>query len=234
MTYQRPFVTRSYTAYAGDSRTRHLSLAVRLVDEFDDGVYFPNTNVFLRELRAFKRYGPIKNGDNYYCFVGVEQGTYTVTIDLPASRRGWFNLRRMDGGLSPTLVHPVDIPLSVPLNPWVSPFFLSPTPSYAFPKLATLVRGSLRSGQPSALQPVNGARVRTVYQHTHPSDPDQSVAWTIDTLSDRHGEFVLFFRAMYASAQIIEVVAESAGQSGTQPATVIQGQTTKGVNLILS
>lgn len=230
MIYQRPFVTSRFTAYAGDSITRRLSLAVTLVDAFTGQPPETAVDVFLKERRDRHQRGeePIRNRSGYYCFLDLSPGAYTLITEPDPIPSGYFLQPPSGGSWTFEFEQTVDIPLADPLAPVVV-VTLSPHTGYAFPDHATLVRGRVVRGA----DPVTGAEVTSTYSRVDPDDFDNSINQTVGTQTDSNGDYVLFFKAPSASPQNIVVTAAADNQQASQPVVLEEGKTAGPVTIQL-
>src|SRR6185369_9805900 len=113
---------------------------------------------------------------------------------------------------------PIVIPVPGPQSPLEVVTF-APTPSYPFPANATLVRGIVRQagvGVPNTV-------ITTTYDEVDPADSTLTIPVDIETLTDREGEFVLFFQRLPAKTQAITI---SVRGTAVQIAVVITEGTT--------
>jgi len=247
MIYTRPFITKKFIAYAGDSRRTDLSLAVLVNDAFTRRLEFDGTtfsdilqqplvrlNVSLKELPDFK---PIRGERGFYCFEGTEtvtidglvvvrvpipNGNYTLIVEPDPTSGNWYNLQPKQAGdpWTDTFERPVTLPMPNPLLP-LETVTLSPTPAYPFPANATLVRGLvIKNGAPLPLAVVN-----TTYDEVDPNDTSLTVSVQVETITDRVGEFVLFFKNLPQKTQALLLTATK-GPDQDQVATVITEGTT--------
>ena len=98
----------------------------------------------------------------------------------------------------------VDTTLLNPKQP-VAEIVLKPTPSYPFPGSATLLRGVVTNGTPLA-----DAKVSVTGK-------------TMTTVTDKRGEFILFFTGIKKEA--ITVVIQQGANSKSVAATIEEGKT---------
>lgn len=77
MAFTEPYKQNSYIVYPGDVRTRNLSFALWLIDDFTKGMPIGDINVQIKE-RDKKA---VKNLTGYYLFTNLDQGDYIVNID---------------------------------------------------------------------------------------------------------------------------------------------------------
>lgn len=233
MTYRRPFETRHFTAYAGDSLVERLSLAVLLTDGYTGMPPGGAFRVFLRERGDAHRRGqePVRNPSGYFCFLDVPDGSYTIVVEPgPDERR--YHLRPGVGGGDPTdLERAVDLPRPDPEEPVVE-LTLIPDPGYLFPPNATLVRGTVVRG--GNAHPVRGAAVASAYQRAAPTvaDPGATAAAAVETRTDAAGEWVLFFRAPSPPEQEVDITATAQTERTVQE-TMLEGRTVSGVDIVL-
>jgi hypothetical protein len=166
----KPFVTKKFTAYAGDTRTSTVSLAIWLVDEVTQQSPATAVTVSLKEITR----KPIKNLSGYYCFTDLAAGDYTVVVEPdPMQSVGYFKEEVS-----------VTIPMPMRSEP-VQEIMLKPTPSYPFPYLLTLVRGLVT-------ERANGNRIRLnnipVYRLKENDERD------VESKTTHNGEFVLYIK----------------------------------------
>jgi len=236
MIYTRPFITKRFVAYEGDSHRSELSLAVRVFDDFTEEQPQVQLLVKLKELPDAK---PFRSDRGLFLFEGRESvtvqgvelprvtipnGNYTLVVQPDLSGGNWFNLLPEPGGTwTNTLERPIVLPLP-PLRP-LQDVRLSPKSSYPFPANATLVRGKVTQGGGN----VADAVVSTTYQQVDKDDTTQTAPKVVETLTDREGEFVLFFKKMPNKTQSIRLNADKDGQHFQQPQPVVitEGKTLK-------
>lgn len=223
MIYTRPFATSSFVAFAGDSRTRQLSLAVRLVDDFTRHPPNLKLRVSLRPLPAnvpFTVPRAVRGASGAYCFEEVPNGNYTMTIQTEGATTSFYLLPPV----------PVTIPLPGLPDPTIPLMEITLTPSsaYPFPGDATLARGVVTSiGTGDA---VPDALVSTTYDQVDPADELLTVPVNVETLTDSDGQFALFFRRLPANTQNLVITAAQGGNQVQTPITITEG-TTQTVNL---
>jgi hypothetical protein len=228
--YERPFVTSRFTAYAGDSLVRRLSLAISLTDDFTGLAPVGTFQVLLRERREEQRRGqePIRNNSGFFCFVDIPDGNYTIVLE-PGTDARFYSLRPQAGDpWSNDFTLPVALPLPNPLLPTVA-ITLTPDPGYRFPAHATLLRGHVsRAGVPVA-----GAVVRSSYDRATPTtvDPGATATVNVESQTNNRGHYVLFFTAPSPALQNIQVTGIAAGQQMTRPATIRERRTTLDVDI---
>ena len=114
------------------------------------------------------------------------------------------------------------MPLPNPLQP-VELVTLSPTPAYAFPANATLVRGTVKKFGVA----VGAAVVSTTYDKIDPADTTQTIPVDIETITDPAGEYVLFFKRLPAKTQNITIVATKNGDQNQITPVITEGSTLK-------
>ena len=223
MNYSRPFITERFIAYAADSFGHRLSLAVGVADEFTQDPVAAPLRVALKEL---PRVAAIKSLSGFFCFEDVVDGTYTLVVEPDAHQAPWFFLRPREGEpWSDSFERSIVLPLqtSPPTLP-LEPVALAPNPSYPFPKNATLVRGLLISSISGEGLP--GAVVSSTYNEVDPTDPDETVAVEVEIITDKCGEFVLFFRKLPARTQTIVITATKNGDQVQDEIEILEGATT--------
>lgn len=232
MTYTRPFVTSRFTAHEGDSWRRPLSLAVRVDDAFTGRMAVAPLRVYLKELRFLP---VLRSLGGLFCFEGrrpgeaLPAGNYTLVVEPDRTRADFFFLQPAQGGQwSESFERVVTLPLIGPDAP-LEVVTLAPRPSYPFPANATLVRGRVtQGGQPSA-----GAVVSSTYDQVDPADTTQTVSVSVETMTDRGGEYVLFFKKLPDPTQTVTVIAEKGGQTVQQQVLITEGATLLAGPLVL-
>lgn len=217
MIYTRPYITKKFIAFAGDSRTTEVTLAVRVIDAFTEEPPIVPLNIRLKQLPKVR---PLRGESGFYCFEGREKegtvilrnpipdGNYTLIAEPDPTSGNQFNLQPKQPGdpWTTEFEREIVLPLPDPLNP-LEGVTLSPTPAYPFPANATLVRGSVTKAGVA----VATAVVSTTYEQTDPADSTLTRFVDIDTITDRVGEYVLFFKGLPAKTQLITIHAEKNG-----------------------
>ena len=250
MIYMRPFITKHFIAYEGDSRITQLSLAVQVVDAFTRTAPDVPLDVRLKELPFIR---PSKSIGGFFCFEGrqtvvvdgvalptrvlIPDGNYTLVVEPDPLFADRYFLEGNSGDPGTTFERPVAVtpyatPVVLPLNPLRAPLqivrFL-PTPAYPFPSNATLVRGNvLQAGVP-----VVGAVVSTDYKEIKPTDSSQTILVHVETFTDRGGEFVLFFKRLRVKTQPITVQVVKNGPPFPVNTQITEGTTTPLVDINL-
>jgi hypothetical protein len=237
MIYTRPYTTKKFIAYAGDSRTTDVKLAVRVIDAFTGEQPLVPLNVRLKELPLIR---PIRGESGFYCFVGTEtetingtttivlnpipDGNYTLIVEPDPTSGNQFNLqpRQVGQPWTTTFERPIVLPLPNPLQP-LEIVTLSPTPAYPFPANTTLVRGTVKR---LGLDVV-AAVVRTTYDQIDPADTTQTKPVDIETITNPAGEYVLFFKSLPAKTQNITIVATKNGDQKQITPVINEGSTLK-------
>lgn len=236
MIYTRPFITRRFIAYSGDSRTTEVKLAVRVVDSFTDERPLITLRVRLKELPDVR---PLRGESGFYGFEGTEtvnvngttivrnpipDGNYTLIVEPDQISGNQYNLqpRALGQPWTTTFERPIVLPLPNPLQP-LEVVTLSPTPAYPFPANATLVRGTVKKSDTA----VAAAVVSTTYDQIDPADSTQTISVAIETITDLAGEFVLFFTRLPARTQNITIVATKNGDEDQITPTITEGKTLK-------
>ena len=214
MIHTRPFITKKFIGYAGDSRRTQVSLAVRVIDSFFEEPADVPLRVSLKELPDVRT---LRGQSGFYCFEGQEtvvidgvtrnrtpipNGNYTLLVEPdPLSGSRFFLQPRLVGDpWTGNFERPIVIPVPGPLSP-LEIITFAPTPAYPFPANATLVRGKVQQAGAGAPNIV----VTTTYDEVDPADPTLTIPEDIETLTDREGEFVLFFKRLPAKTQAITV-----------------------------
>lgn len=235
MNYTRPFITGRFIAYGGpsfggDSWSNELSLAVLVLDSFTEEP--PQTAIRVR-LKEMPRVIPIRNQSSYFCFEGIkEPGPYTLVLEPDRTTSDLYYLDPTGAVWSDTFERIINLPMPNPKSP-VELATFSPKTSYPFPSNATLVRGKVTQGGAG----VQNAIVSTTYQSVPKglpnAPPAPAGALTVRTLTDREGEFVLFFKRLATKTQTIPVRASKAGAPVQQSVLITDGTTRKDVQLVL-
>ena len=236
MIYTRPYITKKFIAYAGDSRTTDVTLAVRVMDAFLDEPARVPLRVRLKELPKIR---PLRGESGVFCFEGTEavtingttiisnpipNGNYTLVVEPDPTSGNQYNLqpRQVGQPWTTTFERPIVLPLPILLQP-LEVVTLSPTPAYRFPANATLVRGTVtRFGVA-----VGAAVVSTTYDQVDPTDTTQTKAVDIETITDAAGEYVLFFKSLPAKTQNLTIVATKNGDQNQITPVIIEGSTLK-------
>jgi hypothetical protein len=245
MIYTRPFVTKKFIAYAGDSCTSQLSLAVKVIDAFTDRLPEVPLDVRLKQV-SFVR--PTRSVTGFFCFLGQEtvvvngvpinrtsipNGNYTLIVEPDPTSGNLYFLQPRPGDPWPTnferpvSVTPYATPVAVQplkIQPPLELVILTPTPAYPFPANATLVRGK---AVPTGIATPR-AVVSTDYDEVDRQDPTQTVQVHTETMTDREGEFVLFFRRLPSKNQPITLRAVRTG-----PPAVVNTQITEGTTVVI-
>ena len=240
MIYTRPFITTRFIAYGGDSRIANLVLAVQVVDVFSRQLPQVPLTVRLKERPAVR---PVRGDHGFYSFKkrGIEvingrltpdeipDGTYTLIVEPDPSYGSWYFLQPKTGNpwthsfeRSVALSSQFHTPVVLPMNPIAAPLEvaeLTPTPAYPFPSNATLIRGKVVQ----AGREVATAVVSTDYREVDPQDSTQTVIVHAETITDRDGQFVLFFKRSPARNQAITIRAVKNG-----PPSLVNSQITEG------
>ena len=234
MIYTRPYTTKKFIAYAGDSRTADVALAVRVMDAFTDELARVPLNVGLKELPRIR---PIRGESGFFCFVGTEtviidgttiisnpipNGNYTLLVEPDPTSGDQFNLqpRQLGQPWTTTFERPIVLPLANPLQP-LEVVTLSPTPAYPFPANATLVRGTVSKFGVA----VAAAVVKLTYDRVDPADTTQNISVDIETITDPAGEYVLFLKSLPAKTKTIKIVATKNGDQKQITPTITEGRT---------
>jgi hypothetical protein len=240
MIYTRPFITKKFIGYAGDSVRTQVTLAVQVVDSFTELYPEAPLSVRLKELPDIKA---LRGQRGFYCFEGREtitidgavinrspipDGNYTLVVQPDQTLGNGFFLQPRQVGQPWTnnFERPVVLPMPNPLNPLEIVTF-APTPAYPFPANATLVRGLVRqagAGVPNAV-------VTSTYDEVEPADPSVTVVRNVETLTDREGEYALFFKRLPDKTQAITVRVR--GTAVQLPVVITEGTTLKNQVLTL-
>jgi len=219
MSFTRPFVTRRFIDYEeGDSYRHPLSIAFRAIDEFTSEPSQSEIRVMLKEIPRLRR---LRNLSGHYGFEEIAPGNYTLLVEPDQLNANWFYVKPLQGPWTDTF----EIPIVVVPNVLLSfDLTLSPRPSYPFPSNATLVRGIVTQGTPAG---VANAVVGTTYDQVNPQDTTQTVPKTVETLSTRDGEYVLFLNRLPQDTQAITLTAAKDGKQTQRPELIREGQTLK-------
>ena len=224
MTFTRPFVTTHFIDFEeGDSHRHGLAIAVRPIDEFTQDLL----GIPLRlKLREQPKQRPLRNLSGFLCFEDLQAGNYTLLIDRDPAFAELFYVKPPQGTWTDTF----EVRTEVFANA-VSSFDLHfvPRPStYPFPPNATLLRGIVTQGSPLG---VADAVVRATYEEVDPNDPAQHIPKTVEALTNREGEYVLFFKRLPKVNQgdpdlTADLTAvKGASQSQTVTEAIREGQT---------
>lgn len=225
MIYTRPFIAARFIAYAGDSRASQLALAVRVIDSFTEEPPPVAIRVRLKELPGSV---PVRNQSGFFCFEGAPTpGPYTLVFEPDRTTSDWYYLDSNAPVWTDTFKRTINLPMPNPASPVEIATFV-PKSSYPFPGNATLVRGKVTQGGVN----VEGAIVSTTYQHEDPPGAPSSPV-SVRTLTDREGEFVLFFKRLPNATQPITLTADKLAASVQQIVMITEGTTRKGVQLNL-
>lgn len=234
MIYTRPFITRRFIAYSGDSRTTDVKLAVRVVDSFTEEPPLIALRVRLKELPDVR---PLRGESGFYGFEGTEtvkvngttiirnpipDGNYTLIVEPDQISGNQYNLqpRLLGQPWTNTFERPIVLPLPNPLQPLEVVTF-SPTPAYVFPANTTLVRGIVAKAGVTVVSAV----VSTTYDQTDPADTTQTISVDIETITDPAGEWVLFFKSLPTKTQNITIVAKKNGDQNQITPIITEGKT---------
>lgn len=228
MIYTRPFITKRFIAYEGDSRISELVLTVQVVDDFSRQLPLVPLNVSLKERPSVR---PIRSQQGFYVFekrrVEVINGqpttdeipddNYTLIVEPDRSYGGWYFLKPKVGDpwvssfeRTVAVTSQFQTPVVLPMNPVVAPLEvvnLTPAPAYPFPANATLVRGTVVKAGVA----VPTAVVSTTYEQIDPADATQTKFVFIETITDQAGEYALFFKSLPTKTQLITIHAEKNG-----------------------
>ena len=236
MPYTRPYVTERFVAHAGDSWLNQLSLVVMVVDAFTEEPPQAAVRVRLKPTpvtsdEAVPRTNALRNHSGFFYFERLENlaaGPYTLVVEPERTNTDWYYLESNAAAWTDIFERPINLPMPNAQNP-VEIATLVPKSSYPFPANATLVRGKVTKGT----EVVSEAIVSTTYQRIPVGPPNAPPAapapLTVRTLTDREGEFVLFFKRLPQPTQNITLKAEKDGNQFQQPAPVIitEGKTLK-------
>ena len=237
MIYTRPYITKLFIAYEGDSRRTDVSLAVQIIDTFTGQPPVVPLSIRLKELPFVH---PLRGQSGFYCFEGTETvrtegtdvvrrpipaGTYTLIVEPDLTSGNFYNLQPAQIGdpWRQGFERPVTLPMPNPQSPLVV-IRLSPTAAYPFDANATLIRGTvIKSGAA-----VETAEVSTIYNEVDPNDSSLTVPVRVETMTDRAGEFVLFFKSLPQRTQVVAVTAVKGFDQDQIPAAMItEGKTLK-------
>lgn len=224
MIFTRPFVTRHFIDYEeGITYTRVLSIAFRTIDEFTNQ---PPQTPFRVALKELPRSRALRNLSGFFCFEDIEAGNYTLLVEPDPLAADWFYLQPLQGPWTGSFTIPITVVENVLLS---FDLALSPKPSYPFPANATLVRGIVRQGPSTGIE---NAVVSTTYDQVDPQDVIQTVPRSIETLTNREGEYVLFFKSLPQTTQQITVTATNGGDQIQDQILITEGKTLKAIPLV--
>ena len=255
MAYTRPFITRRFIAYGGesfggDTHRHRLALAVQVLDEFTGKPVEVPLGVCLKKIEVDKDTGKpievllrdpwkdfghlraIRNQSEWFCFEDVEAGDYWLVIAPDSVTADWFFLQLPEGGLrQDVFALPVQVvpPVPRPPSPWPrQEVRLMPKASYPFPFNATLVRGNVTTGAGNSPPGAVGVTISCTYKQVHPTDNDGTVTKELKTQTDSAGEYVLFFQKLPEKKQTVTVVAVKGEEQKPLPnIEIIEGVTKK-------
>lgn len=229
MKYIRPFITRRFIAYGGDSyegisHVHNLSLAVNVIDAFTSRRVEAQLRVSLKELGRLR---PFLSQSGLFCFEDIPDGQYTLVVEPNPVSADWFFWQPVAGeqwqqGFERQIKLPLRMNQPSLIWPRLDVTF-SPKSTYPFPLNSTLVRGQLTEGAKD--KPVESAVISTKYYQVDPHDNDRTVEIGINTLTDRSGEYALFFKRLPNNSQQIVVTAIKEGQQDQKPAKIVEGNT---------
>jgi hypothetical protein len=233
VSYTRPFIAARFTAYAGDTRPHELFLAVRVIDSFTEE---PPPIAMSVRLKQMPLLVPTRNPSGFFCFEAMPKpdpqpgeplippGAYTLVFKPDRTTSDWYYLESTAADWSDTFERTVNLPKPDPKSPVEIATFV-PKSSYPFPGNATLVRGKVTRGGSTN---VEGAIVSTTYQQeASPGAPSTTVL--VQTLTDREGEYVLFFKRLPSATQSITLTAAEGLIQVPQMVTITEGTTRKDV-----
>jgi hypothetical protein len=80
--------------------------------------------------------------------------------------------------------------------------------------------------------PARLAVATTSYERTKKAHPDETEVANIETATDRHGYFVMFFHSLPAAEQDVDVTVSHGGAGTTVTVTIREGRTT-GTTIVL-
>ena len=236
MIYTRPFITKRFIAYSGDSRRTDVSLAIQVVDSFTHLSPQARLSITIKELPLIR---PLRGESGFYCFEGAEtvtidgnvvvrtpipNGNYTLVVEPDPTSGNLYNLQPKQVGdpWTDTFERPVVLPMPNPLVP-LEVITFSPTPAYPFPANATLVRGKvIKNGADVSI-----AQVSTTYNEVDPNDSTLTVPVHVETMTDRAGEFVLFFKSLPQKTQPVLITATKGADQDQIARVITEGTTLK-------
>ena len=224
MIFTRPYVTRYFVdVEQGDSHQHDLSIAIRPVDQFTEERLVPSLRLKLKELPTAR---PIRSISGLLCFEDISPRKYTLLVQNDPEVVDSFFVKPPAGTWTDTL----EIPIEVLPNAVLSfDLQLAPRPSYPFPPNATLVRGIVTRNSLG----VADAVVRATYSEVNPADNTQNILKTVESLTNREGEYVAFFKRLPKVKQgdpalTADLVAvKGASQSQLQTVVIKEGTTQK-------
>lgn len=261
MPYTGPLQATSWVSRAADSLRKTVLLAVRPLDTFTNVPADVPFRVFLKE---FPQARPIQSLSGFLCFEGLlykgENGVdqeilyraradidYTLIAEPDRVLADWFYQKpKANENWSFEFIRKVrlvgrPIPPPAPNEPpfgpsqW-EPIEWVPNPSYPFPTNATLLRGIVKEEGAADAPPLQAVVVRATYRRFKKPAVAQpgSELVAVESLSNKRGEFVLFFKALppnnptkNPTTQDIKVGPMINGEFQEQSATIVEGTTKK-------
>jgi hypothetical protein len=232
--YTRPFIAARFIAYEGDTRPHELFLAVRVIDSFTEE---PTPIAISVRLKQMPLLVPTRNPSGFFCFEAMSKpdpppgepreplippGDYILVFKPDRTTSDWYYLESNVPAWSDTFERTVNLPKLDPKSPVETATFV-PKSSYPFPGNATLVRGKVTRGGSTN---VEGAIVSTTYQQ-EASRGAPSIPVSVRTLTDREGEYVLFFKRLPSATQTITLTAAEGLIQVSQKVTITEGKTLK-------
>ena len=199
----RPWSTRRFVVFTGGRRSRRVVLAVRPIDAVTGSPPQVPLEVFLDQRPELE---PVATAGGYVCFLRREREGEPPPPPERVTLRVECDPLRQDH------YFPVRLPIVLPMlderDP-VQEIRLMPKPTYPFPGTATLVRGSvLRPGKVAVV----GVRIESSYLKSYLEDGEKKEKpAAVETITDRRGQFVLFFPRTAKQSQEIEVRAHPPG-----------------------
>ena len=224
MIFTRPYVTRYFVdVEQGDSHRHDLSIAIRSIDQFTEERPLTTVRAKLKELPTARQ---IRSLSGLLCFEDINPGKYKLLVQNDPGVVDPFFVKPPQGTWTDTLEIPIEVVANVILS---FDLQLAPRPSYPFPPHATLVRGIVTRNSLA----VADAVVRATYREVNPLDNTQTILKTVESLTNREGEYVAFFKRLKKLKQgdpalTADLVAvKGASQSQTQTVVIKEGTTQK-------
>lgn len=187
MIFTRPYETRHLLdVEEGDSHRHDLSIAIRPFDQFTEEPPLTQLRAKLKELPTAR---PIRSLSGLLCFEDIVPGKYKLLVQNDPEVVDPFFVKPPLGTWTDTLEIPIEVFPNVVLS---FDLQLAPRPSYPFPPHATLVRGTVIQNSLA----VADAVVRATYLEVNPLDNTQNVIRTVEALTNREGEYVVFFKRL--------------------------------------
>jgi hypothetical protein len=214
-------VTSRFITYEDDASQQTASLVVIPLDDVRNQAPAAPLRVVLKEQ---PRRAAVTNASGHFVFVDVPDGTYTLIVEPDRVNADWYFLRPIAGEAWGTgFERQVTLPKASAKEP-VEIVTLTPKPGYPFAPAATLLLGRVTTG--AAADPARLAVVRTAYERTKKGNPDETETVALETATDAHGYFVMFFHSLPEPKQPVEVEAALGGSSSSATVEIQEGKTT--------